>query len=84
MLDIKEIQEKLDDFDTQLTENERLKANLEGKKETIIEKLKEEFDVTEKDDIKKLIEKNEKELEEMGVEIQEKVDKLEEDYDWED
>ena len=83
MLDLKETQEKLEDFETQITENEKLKANLEGKKETVIDQLESEFNVTEKADIKELIVTNEKEVEKIGSEIENKMEKLE-DYDWEE
>lgn len=84
MLDLEEIKEKLDEFDSKIEADEKLKANLEGKRDTIIERLKDEYGITEKDDIEKIIKDNEEELGKIELDISKKMKELEEDYDWEE
>ncbi len=84
MVDLKEVQDKIESFETQISEDEKKKANIEGKREAILEKLKKEFGVTEKEDIKNLLEKKQKELDELSGEIEIKLGKLESDFDWEE
>ena len=84
MIDLKQVQKKIDSFEEQISEDEKKKANIEGKKEAILEKLKKEFDVTEKDDIKELLDKKNEELDVLSSDIESKLEKLESDFEWGD
>ena len=80
MADLKEVQEKLDEFEEQINNDEKKKANIEGKKETILKKLKDEFTLTEKDDLKKILKDSSMELEEKSVIILQKITDFENKY----
>lgn len=77
MLDIKQLQEKLEKYNEEIKNNEIKKANIEGRQEGILEKLKSEFNIIDIKEIDIYIEDNTKEVERLENEINTNVEKLE-------
>ena len=44
-MNLKELQEKIDYYDSEINNAEKKNANLEGKKESLLQTLKNEFDI---------------------------------------
>lgn len=82
-MNINNLQNQLQEYENKINESEKRKANLEGKQESLLEKLKTEFQIVGIDEIDSYISKLEKESNELEEQISENLQKLEE-YDMED
>ncbi|MHC4574389.1 MAG: hypothetical protein ACYS76_09710 [Planctomycetota bacterium] len=81
-MDVKEIKDKLEDFENQIIEDEKKKANIQGKQESISEKLKSEFNITE-EDIEDVLKEKKDKLKMLCKEIEEQIKEIESNYNWE-
>jgi hypothetical protein len=77
MIDIKQLQEKLETYDNEISIAEKKQANIEGRQESILEKLKTEFKIDNIKEIDLYISDNEKEIQKLENEINNNVTELE-------
>lgn len=76
-MDIKQLQQKLETLENDISNAEKKKANLEGKQESILEKLKNEFNISNIDNIDVYIKDNESKIIDLEKEIEVNFKELE-------
>ncbi len=81
-MNLNELQKKLETYDNEINESEKRKNQIEGKQESLLEKLKTEFQLNSIDEIDNELEKNQAELEKLETEINTNLTELEK-YDME-
>lgn len=81
-MNLNELQSKLENYEKEINESEKKKANIEGKQESLLEKLKTEFQINNIDEIDSEIEKGKVKLSELELEINNNLAELE-SYDME-
>ena len=81
-MNINEIQNKLNNYEKTINDSEKKKFQLEGKQESLLEKLKNEYEINKIEEIDNLIEKEKEELDNIENEMQENIEELEK-YNWE-
>ena len=74
--------EKIEKYEGSIQKSERNKFQLQGKQESLLEKLKNEYEINKIEEIDKLIEKEKLEVENLENEIRENIKELE-NYKWE-
>ena len=81
-MNLNELQSKLENYENEINESEKKKFNLEGKQESLLEKLKTEFQINNIEEIDNEIEKDKLKLEKLESEINDNLLELEK-YDME-
>lgn len=77
-MNIKEIQNKIDDIEKKINDYEIKKATLEGKQQVILEKLEKEYNIKSLIDIDSYINENKNKLEKLEKDINEKLEIIKE------
>lgn len=76
------LEEKILKYNRQIQEDEKQKAIVEDKIKSIVEKLKEDYDLEEKD-ISSIIDKLKNDCSNLNDEIESDLEQLEKNYTWE-
>jgi len=76
-MNLNELQGKLENYENEINEAEKRKNQIEGKQESLLEKLKTEFQINNVDEIDEVIEKDKLKLEKLESEINNNLSELE-------
>jgi len=76
-MNLNELQGKLENYENEINEAEKRKNQIEGKQESLLEKLKTEFQINNIDEIDEVIEKDKLKLEKLETEINDNLSELE-------
>jgi len=76
-MNLNELQSKLENYENEINESEKKKANIEGKQESLLEKLKTEFQINNVDEIDEELNKDKLKLEKLELEINDNLAELE-------
>lgn len=76
-MNLNELQGKLENYENEINEAEKRKNQIEGKQESLLEKLKTEFQINNVDEIDEELNKDKLKLEKLEVEINDNLVELE-------
>lgn len=77
MIDIKQLQKQLESFEIEINNSEKRKSNIEGKTESIQEKLKTDFNIEDLNDLDSYIAEGEEEIKNFENKINNNLKELE-------
>ena len=78
----KDIHEKLDELEKEIESAKSEKSKLEGMLTTLLEQMEERFGVTSVEEATKLLDDIKKKMEKTDKELKQKYDKLKESFEW--